>query len=374
MTGAGADRGPGGGAGGGAEVTAVVVTYDDGAHLLPGCLDSLAAQTVGLERLRVVLVDNASHDDTLDLVRRDYPWVEVVASPRNLGFAGGNDLALDHLATPFAFLLNSDARAEPDTVEALLAAAAEPGAERVAAFNATVLLQQPYRHAAPGEDGPGVLDTPAGRVVADDAGPVRLVNTTGNLVTTDGYGIDRGWLEDARTHAPEPDVFGFCGAAALLRREALAEVGTFDRSFFMYYEDTDLSWRLRRAGWGVRHVPGARVDHIHAASSVEGSPLFLLHNDRNRLLTLTVNATAGLAARCAARSVLTALSTTLRRNEPWPRTALRWRALGSWLRLLPRALAARARTERTARVPRAAVQAMLVPPPPPRPLSAPPAP
>jgi GT2 family glycosyltransferase len=345
----------------GPEVTAVVVTYD-GAHLLPGCLDSLAAQTVGPDRLHVVVVDNASHDDTLELLRRDYPWVEVIASETNLGFAGGNDLALAQLRTPYAFLLNSDARAEPDCVATLLEAASAPGNERCAAFNATVLLMQRYRPAGPGDDAGRVLVAPAGRLVPDDDGPVRLVNTTGNQVTTDGYGTDRGWLEDAALHRPPADVFGFCGAAALLRREALDEVGPFDASFFMYYEDTDLSWRLRRAGWGVRHVPAARVDHIHAATSVEGSPLFLLHNDRNRLLMLTVNATAGFALRCVARALLTAASTTVRRREPWARTALRWRALGSWARLLPGALRTRIRTGRDEVVPREQVQRLLVPP------------
>jgi GT2 family glycosyltransferase len=347
-----------------ADVTVVVVTYD-GAHLLPGCLDSLAAQTISRDRMRVVLVDNASHDGTLDLVRRDYPWVEVIASPRNLGFAGGNDLALARLETPYAFLLNSDARADPRCLETLLAAADRPGTQRDAAFNATVLLAQRYRHAHADETGPEVLVTPAGCVVADDAGDVRLVNTTGNLVTTDGYGIDRGWLEDADRHRPEAEVFGFCGAAVLLRRSALEQVGLFDETFFMYYEDTDLSWRLRRAGWGVRHVPGASVDHIHAASSVEGSPLFLFHNDRNRLLTLTANATAGLALRCVSRALVTAASTTIRRQEPWSRTALRWRSLAGWVRLLPHALRTRARTGGSATITRAEVERMLVPPSPP---------
>lgn len=342
-----------------ADVTVVVVNYN-GAHLLPGCLDSLAAQTVR-DRLRVVVVDNASQDGSRELLAERYPWAEVVESDENLGFAGGNDLALATLTTPYAFLLNSDARAEPGCVEALLREAEQPGAARCAALNATVLLQQRFRHARPGESGPEVLTVPAGRVVPDDAGTVRLVNSTGNVVSADGYGQDRGWLEDAATHRPPAAVFGFCGAAVLLRREALADVGLFDDAYFMYYEDTDLSWRMRRRGWEVRYVAGARVDHIHAASSVAGSDLFHLHNDRNRLLMLVTNATAALALGAVARTAVTLASTTLRRREPWHRTALRWRAAGSFLRLLPHALRSRRATRRSARVGRAEVQQLLVP-------------
>lgn len=321
-------------------VTAVVVTYD-GVDLLPACLDSLAAQTVGPDVLRVVVVDNASHDGTLALLRERYAWVDVVASTRNLGFAGGVDLGIRRAETPWVFLLNSDAQAAPDCVERLLAAVGDGADERCAGVVPTLLLAQRYRPARPDDPADAVVHGPDGAWVADDAGTVRLVNSTGGLVTRDGHGTDRGWLADAATHAPPADVFGFCGAAALLRRSAVLDVGGFDPRFFMYYEDTDLSWRLRLAGWSVHHVPGATVDHLHAATSVVGSDLFTLHNDRNRLVMLVKDATARRALTAVARALLTLASTTLRRNEPWHRTGLRWRALGSFLRLLPHALRAR---------------------------------
>lgn len=318
-------------------VTAVVVTYR-GRDLLPGCLDSLASQRVQPGLLEVVVVDNASHDGSVELVEREHPGVTVIRSPVNLGFAGGNDLALDRLTTPYALLLNNDARARPDLLARLLAAAEEPGADRCAAFTATVLLADRFRTA--GEHEAGVVRTPHGTYAADPDGDVRLVNSTGNVVTRDGHGMDRDWLVptdrcERLSGGGTNEVFGFCGAAVLLRREALAEVGVFDPDFFMYYEDTDLSWRLRRAGWTVRHVPDAVADHVHAASSGEGSDLFHVHNDRNRLLVLGRNASAGLLVRSVLRMLLTLASTTLRRREPWSRTRLRWRALGSLLRLAP---------------------------------------
>jgi N-acetylglucosaminyl-diphospho-decaprenol L-rhamnosyltransferase len=340
------------------DLTVVVVTYQ-GAALLPGCLDALAAQTLPRERFTVVVVDNASSDGTPDLVRTRYPWVELVETGRNLGFAGGNNAALRDLRTPWALLLNNDARPHPDALERLLHAAEDGSRRRTAAFTATVLLADRFRPAGPEDDPDDVVHAVDGGVVVDPDGSVRLVNSTGNLVATDGSGRDRGWLEDAATHDPPPSVFGFCGAAVLLRRRALEDVGLLDDAFFMYYEDTDLSWRLRRGGWEVEHVADAVVDHIHAASSVEGSPLFLLHNDRNRLLTLTKNASARLVLAALGRTVLTLGSTTLRRREPWDRTVLRWRAAASYVRLLPHALRRRRHPEGAVRRSRREVEALL---------------
>ena len=82
-------------------------------------------------------------------------------------------------------------------------------------------------------------------------------------------------------------------------------VDWFDDDFFLYYEDTDLSWRLRADGWNIRYEPTARLRHLHSASSVEWSPLWMFHVDRNRLLMLTKNASAPLARRAVRDYLLT---------------------------------------------------------------------
>ena len=146
-------------------------------------------------------------------------------------------------------------------------------------------------------------------------------------------------------------MFAFCGGSVCFRTEALRQAGVFDDDFFLYYEDTDLSWRLRSLGWRIRYQPAAVARHIHSASSVEWSPLFVFHTDRNRLLMLTKNACAGLAA----REVLRYLDHRLpgpARGRPLPPhpppapvrpTLLRLRVLGSYLRLLPVMLVRRRR-------------------------------
>lgn len=342
------------------DVTVVVVTYDAAARV-GACLDALRAQRLGDLVMEVVVVDNASGDGTADLVARDHPEVTLVRSVVNTGFAGGNNLGLREVRGPWVVLLNDDAVPEPDLV-ARLVAAATAAPDDVAALNATVLLAARFRRARPQDPEDRVVHGPHGDYVEDPGGDVTLVNSTGNVVRTDGYGIDRGWLAEHGRDDPEPDVFGFCGAAVLLRRSALDVVGHFDEDFFMYYEDTDLSWRLRLAGFRVRHCPDAVVHHDHGASTREASELFRFHDARNRLLMLVKDATPGLAVRCVARFVLTTASIAVRRSQPAAHVRTRVRALGSCARLLPRLLARRRAITRSAAVRRADVERLLVPP------------
>lgn len=415
--------------------TVVVVTWN-GAHLLPDCLDALAKQDLPEGSWRTVVVDNASTDGTLELLRRDFPDVEVVANPRNDGFAGGNNVALRAVTTPYAVLLNNDARPEPDWLRHLL----EPLDDdpRLGAVTSKVLflprflqvhLEAPVFR-APGDgrelglqlgsvlvDGQDVTDdvlwesftypaegqgagrfrwtrpagsflvplpaeatapvvelvgwaqgpttarlrttatdqrwelgTSPGRVALalDPARACDVVNNAGGLVLPEGHGADRGFQEVDTGQYDEPcEVFTACGAAVALRTTAARAAGFFDEDFFLYYEDCDLSWRLRAAGWAVRYEPRAVVRHMHSASTGEWSPLFTFHVERNRLLMLTKDATAALALREVLRFPLTTVSLAvqeLRRALPQRRrpavrpTLLRARVMASYLRLLPRML------------------------------------
>jgi hypothetical protein len=121
--------------------------------------------------------------------------------------------------------------------------------------------------------------------------PYDVVNNAGSVVLTDGYGADRGFGEpDGPEFGMERDVFAWCGGAVLLRASYLADVGLFDERFFLYYEDTDLSWRGKARGWHHRFIPGAVVRHVHAATTIEGSAGFAYFTERNRLLMLLKNA------------------------------------------------------------------------------------
>jgi GT2 family glycosyltransferase len=174
---------------------------------------------------------------------------------------------------------------------------------------------------------------------------VDVVNNAGSIVLRNGYGADRGFQEPDIGQYDEPvEVFAACGNGMAVRTEAGRAVGWFDDDFFLYYEDTDLSWRLRARGWAIRYEPTAVLRHLHSASSTEWSPLWLFHVERNRLLMLTKDASAPLALRAVRDYVLTAAALGVRAAREGLRTRsrpavrphlLRARVLASYLRLLP---------------------------------------
>jgi GT2 family glycosyltransferase len=191
--------------------------------------------------------------------------------------------------------------------------------------------------------------------------PYDVINNVGSDLVAGGYGGDRGFLEPDRGQYDEPaEVFAWCGGQVLLRRRYLEEVGLLDERFFLYYEDTDLSWRGRAQGWHYRYRPDAVIRHLHGASAGEGSALFQHYVERNRLLVLVRNAPARLAASAAWRYLLSTASYArrdvvgplLRRRRP--NTVLfrrRMKAYLAFLRLLPAMLVDRRRLRRRQTVP-----------------------
>jgi O-antigen biosynthesis protein len=127
--------------------------------------------------------------------------------------------------------------------------------------------------------------TPQWIEITLDPEPFDVINNVGSQLFRGGYGGDRGYLEQDRgQYESAADVFAWCGAAVLMKRSYIEQVGVFDERLFLYYEDTDLSWRGQLAGWRYVYVPEAVVRHRHAASSGEGSPVFRFHTERNRFL------------------------------------------------------------------------------------------
>ena len=290
-------------------VTVVVITHR-GAAFLRDMLDGLAAQTAPH---RLLVVDNGSTDGSARLLAGALPHEQVLRLGRNTGFAGGVAAALPLVRTPFVALLNDDAVPDPDWLAALLRASA--GDTAAAAWTSLMVLA----------DRPGT------------------VNNRGAALNEHWYGIDVGAGEPvADVPRRVQDVFGFCGGAALLRTAAVRAVGGFPAEFFLYYEDLDTSWRLRRAGWAIRFVPDSVVLHRHAATTDRRSALFHYHNERNRLLTLIRCAPPAVAPTQFVRFLLTTGSLTasrlLRRqvpDDPNFRLGLRLRVLRDALRMAP---------------------------------------
>ena len=198
-----------------------------------------------------------------------------------------------------------------------------------------------------------------------------VVQNVGGVIHTDGYGADRGWQEIDGAHLDTPvDVAAWCGGGVLFRPEYLADVGLFESRFFLYYEDTDLSWRGLSRGWRYRTVPTARMRHVHSATTGGASGLSMVLTERNRLLMLVRNARAGsVVAQFARFLAATAsyarrdlLSPLLGGGRPDARiVSRRLRSLAGVLRALPWALTTRRRLRRRRTVADRDVEARFTP-------------
>lgn len=210
---------------------AVYIPNFNGSAQLGRTLRGLGAQTRPAD---VVLVDNGSSDDSVELARRELPEVKVLELGENLGFGPALNRAVAAHPADAVILLNNDAEPEPRFVEALLDGLGA-GVDSVAG----VLLQ---------ERAPELIDS-AG-VVAD--------------ATLMGFDYLHGEPVEAASGAPDP--LGPTGGAALYRRQTFEAVGGFDERIFLYYEDLDLSLRIAAAGGHCRLAPEARALHAYSAS------------------------------------------------------------------------------------------------------------
>jgi GT2 family glycosyltransferase len=225
-----------------------------------------------------------------------------------------------------------------------------PAPTESGSFDVVIDIDAPVRATLTidGGDGPRDVQIGAGRTgvpVTVSTERFDVINNVGSIVYEDGAGADRGWLEIDEGQFDRPaDVFAWCGGSVLFRPEYLTDAGLFDEHFFLYYEDTDLSWRGRSLGWRYRTVPGSVARHLHAASTDEGSAIFAHYVERNRLLMLTKNAPRSLVRRQVWRYLLTTASyarqdivrPVLRLKRPWPGTVKRrlWSFAG-YVRMLP---------------------------------------
>jgi GT2 family glycosyltransferase len=230
----------------------IVVSYNSRAYLGP-CLDSIL-QELGPED-ELIVVDNGSSDGSATFVEHHYPQVHLLRGP-NTGYAGGNNRGAAIARGAYLCFFNPDTKLQPGALAALL---------------------KPLE--AMGEIG---LTTPC-VVHMDWPG---LVNTCGNIIHYTGLAYCRGAYQSITRFSVSSEVDAVSGAAFAIRREIFGALGGFDERFFMYVEDTDLSWRARLAGYRCLYVAKAIVAHDYRPSY---SPSKAFYLDRNRHLMLMKN-------------------------------------------------------------------------------------
>ncbi len=255
--------------GGAGPAAAVIVSYNV-RDLVLECIASLRADGVD----QVVVVDNASADGSAEAVRRAEPGVEVLALPRNLGYGSAANRGVAHTSSPYVVVMNPDVVVAPGATKSLVGALeADPGLALV---------------------GPRV-ETPAGQLYPSARTFPALVDAAGHaffhFVWPDNPFSRRYRMLDW-DHAGPADVDWVAGNHILVRRRAWDEVDGFDEGYFMYMEDVDLCWRLRRAGWRIGYEPAARVVHA-IGRSTDQTPYRMIAAHHRSLLRYARRTTTG---------------------------------------------------------------------------------
>lgn len=251
------------------KVTVCVISYNTADHM-PGLLDSLGAQTH--PDLHVVVVDNNSHDGSVEAARR-HGGAEVIANRRNVGYAGAANQALGTAEGGGFFVVTPDVRLAPDHI-ARCAAVLEARPEAAS-------VQGRLRR----------MD-PAGVEVRTGGHPV--IDSTGHTAHTNRVFRNRGDAEpdDGRFDTPA-EIFGVTGAAALHRVEALQDVAVegevFDTDLFAFFEDVDLDWRLKARGWQAWYTPDAVGAHERGGEGARRSTVVERLSYRNWFITVVKN-------------------------------------------------------------------------------------
>lgn len=218
----------------------VSIVNTNNRELLTGCLATVQASVTPDVEVEIVVLDNASDDGSAQAVRQRFPEVRLIPQEFRAGFGANHNTVIRATTGRYVYVLNEDTKSEDWGFGRIVA-------EMDGHPNAAAL-------------GPRIVD-PEGR---HQRSAWRFPTPAVSLLGLPSL----GQLGIAQSNGDRPRAVDWVlGAALLLRREALEEVGLFDEEFFIYFEEVDLCLRLRRAGWEVRYFPAATVVHYESQFS-----------------------------------------------------------------------------------------------------------
>lgn len=235
-------------------VSVIAVNYKN-TEVTCDMLDAL--RQAGYPKMEVLLVDNGAAESQACLFQRHYPGLIYLQSEANLGFAGGNNLAIPQAKGRYLLLLNNDTIVSPGFLSPLVR-------YMEAHARAGIVSPKIYYHSQPG--------------VLQYAGSLAVNRFTGR-----GYNLARHELDDGRFEESGPTGLAH-GACMLIRRETLGQVGLLSERYFMYYEEIDFCERARRKGWEIHFFAGSHIYHRESASMGKHNPRKTYYLFRNRWL------------------------------------------------------------------------------------------
>lgn len=257
-----------------------IVNYNT-RDLLDACLASIAAYPPDGD-WEVAVVDNGSRDGSLEMVRAKHPWVIVMPTGANLGYAGGNNLALRRSRARYDLVLNSDIEVHPGCLQRMVDYL---DAQRdVGMCGARLIL-------------------PDGSIQDSCARGLTLRRYATQQLLLDRAGLTRllggeYWLDSSAITAPA-ELEQLSGACMMCRREAIEQVGLMDEGYWMYCEDTDWCRRFVQAGWKLVYLPRATMlHHLGGSSKTARAEMVAAYQfAATRYFTRHHGAAAGLLAR-----------------------------------------------------------------------------
>lgn len=236
----------------------VVVPNWNGADFLQQCIDSLLAQS---QKCNVIVVENGSVDESDNILAGYGKKITVLKQPKNLGFAGGVNVGIEHAIknnADYVALFNNDATAHKDWLKNLV---------KTAAATKAGIVTCKFLHSAGGK-----------------------LDSTGDFYTTYGLPYPRGRNQkDTGQYDKDVEIFGASGGASLYSAKMLKKVGLFDNNYFAYFEDVDISFRAQLAGWKVFYEPKAEAYHHIGGTSSKISGFATYQTAKNFWFVYTKN-------------------------------------------------------------------------------------
>jgi hypothetical protein len=228
-------------------VSIIIVNYNT-KDLLIQCLKSVYSKTEGIE-FEIIVVDNNSNDGSEESIKTCFPEVIFIQSGANIGFGRANNLGIEKAKGAYVFLLNSDTILLNNAVRIL---------HDYMVFDLKVGVCGGNLYNVHGK--PTISFSQLMPSIFND-----LDSFFGGIYSKIMYGKSMFF-----NHSEEAiNIDGYvCGADMMIRKSVLDEVGLFDSDFFMYYEETELTWRIKRAGYKIASVPDARIIHLEGASEI----------------------------------------------------------------------------------------------------------
>lgn len=249
---------------------AIVILNWNGAQLLPEFLPSVIKYSLG-ESVEVIVADNGSTDDSLQLLAEQFPQVKILDLNQNYGFARGYNEALKQIEADYFVILNSDV----EVTEGWLNAPVElmDTHSEIAAVQPKILAFQQKKH-------------------------FEYAGAAGGFIDRFGFPFCRGRVfneveKDCGQYDQTTDIFWGSGACLFVRAKLYHELGGFDADFWAHMEEIDLCWRLKNKGYRIVFTPESTVYHLGGGSLPYNSPRKLYLNFRNNLWLLYKNLPSG---------------------------------------------------------------------------------